>query len=75
MAPKVLCFVSRNSPDHRIPLTATQASGTSTKAGIVFSSGTVPSLNGTIVSGGIEAQTVCKAQAVVAVFSLLWHID
>jgi enamine deaminase RidA (YjgF/YER057c/UK114 family) len=34
------------------------AGGTSTKAGLVFSSGTVPSVNGTIVSGGIAAQTV-----------------
>ncbi|KAF2729708.1 hypothetical protein EJ04DRAFT_501845 [Polyplosphaeria fusca] len=31
--------------------------GAWTSKGIVFTSGTVPSLNGTIVSGGIEAQT------------------
>jgi enamine deaminase RidA (YjgF/YER057c/UK114 family) len=35
-----------------------EAGGASTKAGIVFTSGTVPSVNGTIVSGGIAAQTV-----------------
>lgn len=35
------------------------ASGAWTSKGIVYTSGTVPSLNGTIVPGGIKAQTVC----------------
>lgn len=34
------------------------ASGAWTSKGIVYTSGTVPSVNGTIVGGGIEAQTV-----------------
>lgn len=34
------------------------ASGAWTSKGIVYTSGTVPSLNGTIVPGGIKAQTV-----------------
>ena len=40
-------------------LTIRIAGGASTKAGIIYTSGTVPSVNGTIVSGGIAAQTVC----------------
>ncbi|RYN78476.1 hypothetical protein AA0117_g4226 [Alternaria alternata] len=44
-----------------------QASGAWTSKGIVYTSGTVPSFNGTIVSGGIEAQTaqVIKNIAVI----------
>jgi hypothetical protein len=34
------------------------AGGTTTKANLVFTSGTVPSFNGTIVGGGIQNQTV-----------------
>ena len=34
------------------------ASGAWTSKGIVYTSGTVPSINGTIVAGGIQAQTV-----------------
>jgi enamine deaminase RidA (YjgF/YER057c/UK114 family) len=39
-------------------LTNQSASGAWTSKGIVYTSGTVPSFNGSIVTGGIEAQTV-----------------
>lgn len=35
------------------------SSGAWTSKGIVYTSGTVPTFNGSIVAGGIEAQTVC----------------
>ncbi|EDU49652.1 translation initiation inhibitor [Pyrenophora tritici-repentis Pt-1C-BFP] len=47
------------------PVVTYLASGAWTSKGIVYTSGTVPSLNGTIVSGGIEAQTVIKNIAAV----------
>jgi enamine deaminase RidA (YjgF/YER057c/UK114 family) len=40
-------------------LTPQIASGAWTSKGIVYTSGTVPTFNGSIVAGGIEAQTVC----------------
>ncbi|KAA8613841.1 TdcF translation initiation inhibitor yjgF family [Pyrenophora tritici-repentis] len=43
------------------------SSGAWTSKGIVYTSGTVPSLNGTIVSGGIEAQTAQVIKNIAAV--------
>jgi enamine deaminase RidA (YjgF/YER057c/UK114 family) len=37
------------------------SSGAWTSKGIVYTSGTVPTFNGSIIAGGIEAQTVCFA--------------
>jgi enamine deaminase RidA (YjgF/YER057c/UK114 family) len=42
-----------------IGLTFRIASGAWTSKGIVYTSGTVPTFNGSIIAGGIEAQTVC----------------
>lgn len=39
------------------------ASGAFTTKGIVYTAGTVPSLNGTIVTGGIKNQTVCHPRS------------
>lgn len=35
------------------------SSGAWTSKGIVYTSGTVPTFNGSIITGGIEEQTVC----------------
>ncbi|KNG50949.1 translation initiation inhibitor [Stemphylium lycopersici] len=43
------------------------SSGAWTSKGIVYTSGTVPSLNGSIVAGGIEAQTAQVIKNIAAV--------
>lgn len=45
------------------------SSGAWTSKGIVYTSGTVPTFNGSIITGGIEAQTVC-IQALYAHLSI-----
>lgn len=53
-------------------LTIWTASGAWTSKGIVYTSGTVPSFNGSIVTGGIEAQTVCYLSMILS--NLITHI-
>ena len=46
-------------------------SGGATSQGLVFVSGTVPSLNGTIVAGGIKNETVSPPSKTLSFFPLL----
>ena len=47
------------------------SSGAWTSKGIVYTSGTVPTFNGSIITGGIEEQTVCCI-SMIEVIALNW---